>query len=140
MEITWLGHSCFRMRGREGVVVTDPFSKDAGYDWSRPRADIVTISHPHDNHNQLQRVAGDPKVISGPGEYEISNIFVTGIMTVAPATTAWEASRTYPPICPVSNCAWRAAGIARKSKQKKSRSETRRGIFTPPNDGRDSNK
>ncbi|TMC56066.1 MAG: MBL fold metallo-hydrolase [Chloroflexi bacterium] len=79
MEITWLGHSCFRMRGREGIVVTDPFSKEAGYDWSRPRADIVTISHPHDNHNQPQRVAGDPKVISGPGEYEISNIFVTGI-------------------------------------------------------------
>ncbi len=79
MEITWLGHSCFRLRGREGIVVTDPFSKEAGYDWSRPRADIVTVSHAHDNHNQPQRVAGDPKVLSGPGEYEISNIFVTGI-------------------------------------------------------------
>jgi L-ascorbate metabolism protein UlaG (beta-lactamase superfamily) len=79
MEITWLGHSCFRLRGREGVVVTDPFGKETGYDWSRPRADIVTISHAHDNHNQPQRVAGDPKIVSGPGEYEISNIFVTGI-------------------------------------------------------------
>ncbi len=79
MEITWLGHSCFRLRGREGVVVTDPFSKDAGYEWPRPRADIVTISHEHENHSQAQRVAGDPKVVRGPGEYEINNIFVTGI-------------------------------------------------------------
>lgn len=81
MEINWLGHSCFRLRAREGTVVTDPFSKESGYEWSRPRADIVTISHEHDNHNQAQRVAGEPKVLRGPGEYEISNIFVTGIAT-----------------------------------------------------------
>jgi L-ascorbate metabolism protein UlaG (beta-lactamase superfamily) len=79
MEIHWLGHACFRLRGREGVVVTDPFGKDCGYEWSRPRADIVTVSHDHENHSQAQRVAGDPKVLSGPGEYEIKNIFVTGI-------------------------------------------------------------
>ena len=79
MEINWLGHSCFRLRGREGVVVSDPFSKQAGYEWSRPRADIVTVSHEHDNHNQSERVAGEPRVIRGPGEYEIKNIFLTGI-------------------------------------------------------------
>ncbi|MBI1800963.1 MAG: MBL fold metallo-hydrolase [Chloroflexi bacterium] len=79
MEINWLGHSCFRLRGREGVVVTDPFGKECGYEWPRPRADIVTISHDHENHQQAQRVAGEPKVIRGPGEYEISNIFLTGI-------------------------------------------------------------
>ncbi|MBI3733763.1 MAG: MBL fold metallo-hydrolase, partial [Chloroflexi bacterium] len=38
-----------------------------------------TISHDHENHQQAQRVAGEPKVIRGPGEYEISNIFLTGI-------------------------------------------------------------
>jgi L-ascorbate metabolism protein UlaG (beta-lactamase superfamily) len=81
MEINWLGHACFRIRAKEGTVVTDPFGKDSGYEWSRPRADIVTISHDHDNHNQAQRVAGEPKVLQGPGEYEISNIFVTGIAT-----------------------------------------------------------
>ncbi len=79
MEITWYGHSCFRLRGREGTVITDPFGKDSGYEWSRPRADIVTLSHEHENHNQGQRVAGDPKIVHGPGEYEISNIFLTGI-------------------------------------------------------------
>jgi len=79
MEITWYGHSCFRLRGKEGTVITDPFGKDAGYEWARPRADLVTLSHEHDNHNAWQRVAGDPKVVHGPGEYEINNIFITGI-------------------------------------------------------------
>ena len=78
MEITWYGHSCFRLRGREGTVITDPFGKDSGYEWSRPRADVVTVSHEHENHNQSQRVAGEPKIVHGPGEYEISNIFITG--------------------------------------------------------------
>jgi L-ascorbate metabolism protein UlaG (beta-lactamase superfamily) len=79
MEITWYGHSCFRLRGREGTVITDPFGKDSGYDWIRPRADVVTVSHEHENHNQGQRVSGEPKIVHGPGEYEISNIFITGI-------------------------------------------------------------
>src|SRR5512143_1611824 len=79
MEITWYGHSCFRLRGKEGTVVTDPFGKDSGYEWARPRADLVTVSHEHPNHNAWERVAGDPKVVHGPGEYEINNIFVTGI-------------------------------------------------------------
>ncbi len=79
MEITWYGHSCFRLRGKEGTVVTDPFGKESGYEWARPRADLVTVSHEHDNHNAWERVAGDPKVVHGPGEYEINNIFVTGI-------------------------------------------------------------
>ena len=39
----------------------------------------MTVSHEHDNHNQWERVAGDPKVVHGPGEYEINNIFITGI-------------------------------------------------------------
>jgi L-ascorbate metabolism protein UlaG (beta-lactamase superfamily) len=78
MEITWYGHSCFRLRGREGTVITDPFGKDCGYEWPRPRADVVTVSHEHENHNQGQRVAGEPKILHGPGEYEISNIFITG--------------------------------------------------------------
>ena len=79
MEITWYGHSCFRLRGREGTVITDPFGKESGYEWARPRADVVTISHEHENHNQGQRVSGEPKIVHGPGEYEISNIFITGI-------------------------------------------------------------
>lgn len=82
MEIDWFGHACFRLRGREGTVITDPYSKDIGLSFPRPRADIVTISHDHPGHNFANGVKGEPRVLSGPGEYEIKNIFVTGIPTL----------------------------------------------------------
>jgi len=81
MEIDWFGHACFRLHSREGTVVTDPYSKEIGLSFARPRADIVTVSHAHPGHSYAQGVKGDPKVISGPGEYEIKNIFVTGVPT-----------------------------------------------------------
>jgi L-ascorbate metabolism protein UlaG (beta-lactamase superfamily) len=81
MEIDWFGHACFRLRGKDGTVITDPYSKEIGLSFARPRGDIVTISHDHPGHNFEKGVKGDPKVIGGPGEYEIKNIFVTGIPT-----------------------------------------------------------
>ncbi len=81
MEIDWFGHACFRLRSREGTVITDPYSKEIGLNFPRPRGDIVTISHDHPGHHNTHGVKGDPKVIQGPGEYEIKNIFVTGIPT-----------------------------------------------------------
>jgi len=81
MEIDWFGHACFRLHGKEGTVITDPYSKEIGLSFPRPRGDIVTISHDHPGHHFAQGVKGEPKVIDGPGEYEIKNIFVTGIPT-----------------------------------------------------------
>jgi L-ascorbate metabolism protein UlaG (beta-lactamase superfamily) len=81
VEIDWFGHACFRLRGREGTVITDPYSKEIGLNFPRPRGDIVTISHDHPGHSFAQGVKGDPKIVNGPGEYEIKNIFVTGVPT-----------------------------------------------------------
>ncbi len=81
MEITWLGHSCFRIRGREAVIVTDPCPPSSGYSIGKPTADIVTISHPHENHSYVKALAGKPVTIARPGEYEIHGAFVTGIGT-----------------------------------------------------------
>lgn len=81
MEIDWFGHACFRLRGRDGTVITDPYSKDIGLSFARPRGDIVTISHNHPGHSFAKGVKGDPKVIEGPGEYEIKNVFITGVPT-----------------------------------------------------------
>lgn len=81
MEIEWFGHACFRLRGKEGVVITDPYAKTIGLSFARPRGDIVTISHDHPGHNFVKGVKGEPKLITGPGEYEINNIFITGIPT-----------------------------------------------------------
>ncbi len=81
MEIDWFGHSCFRLRTRDITVVNDPYEKSIGLSLPRPRADIVTISHNHQGHDNTEGVRGNPKIINGPGEYEIGGAFVTGVRT-----------------------------------------------------------
>ncbi len=93
MEIVWLGHSCFRIRGREAVVVTDPCPPATGYAIGKPTADVVTISHRHDNHSYLKPIAGDPTVLDSPGEYEIHGAFVTGISTYHDSAKGAELGR-----------------------------------------------
>ena len=81
MEILWLGHSSFRIRAREATVITDPCPPSTGYTIGKPTADIVTLSHAHDDHTYLKAIAGKPIVIDSPGEYEISGAFLTAIPT-----------------------------------------------------------
>ncbi len=81
MDITWLGHACFRIRGREGVVLTDPPDPKSGHAIPKTEANLVTISHDHGGHNSLKSVGGGPVVLTGPGEYEVQEILVTGIGT-----------------------------------------------------------
>ena len=79
MDMTWLGHACFRMRGREGVVLTDPPDPKSGHAIPRTEAGLVTMSHEHAGHASLRSVAGEPVVLRGPGEYEVHDMLVTGI-------------------------------------------------------------
>ncbi len=79
MEITWLGHSCFKIRGKQAVIVTDPYPPDSGYSLGKQTADIITVSHPHASHSYVRGIGGDPRLITGPGEYEIKGVLVIGI-------------------------------------------------------------
>lgn len=80
MEITYLGHSSFRFKTRGVTLVTDPFdSKMMGIKYPKVTADIVTISHDHDDHNAESEVKNTRKVVKGPGEYEISGISIIGL-------------------------------------------------------------
>ena len=81
MEITWLGHSCFKLRDKQATLITDPYSPDLGYSLGKQSADIVTLSHQHPGHSFAQDINGNPKVVTGPGEYEISNILIIGVST-----------------------------------------------------------
>jgi len=83
MEITWYGHSCFRLVERSmASVVTDPYdSKSTGYEALKLKADIVTVSYDSPNYNHLDAVKGGPHSITGPGEYEIGGVFITGVQT-----------------------------------------------------------
>ena len=83
MEITWYGHSCFRLTERNmATVVTDPFdNKSIGYSALKLKSDIVTVSHDAPGHNNVDAVKGASHVIDGAGEFEIGGVFVTGVST-----------------------------------------------------------
>jgi len=79
MDIKWLGHSCFLLKGKGGTIITDPCHPDTGYRLTGPKADIVTVSHFHPGHSYIEGVAGGAKEIKSPGEYEIGGTFITGV-------------------------------------------------------------
>ena len=80
MEIVWYGLSCFRLSERGlASAVTDPYDPVIGLPALRLKADVVTISHDAPGHNNLKAVKVERRVISGPGEYEVGGVFVTGV-------------------------------------------------------------
>ncbi len=81
MEIIWLGHSCFRLRSQETVVITDPFPDSIGLAFENRSASVVTISNNNANHSHTEDVSGNPKMFSAPGEYEYTGVSVKGVMT-----------------------------------------------------------
>lgn len=83
MEITWHGLSCFRLMERGlASVVTDPFDHNAvGFEPLKLKAEIVTVSHDAPGHGYVAAVKGRSHVITGPGEYEIGGVFITGVQT-----------------------------------------------------------
>ncbi|NJP06745.1 MAG: MBL fold metallo-hydrolase [Chloroflexaceae bacterium] len=95
-DIHYLGHSCFRLKGRNGIVLCDPFDRSIGLELGRPTAHIVTISHQHADHNYIdgvRPVRDDIFPINGPGEYEIRGILITGVSTFHDATKGSERGR-----------------------------------------------
>ena len=81
MEIVWLGHSSVRLKGNTVTVITDPYANSVGLSLDKPQADIVTISNDHPHHSHSSAITGSPRILSGPGEYEISNFRISGMAT-----------------------------------------------------------
>jgi L-ascorbate metabolism protein UlaG (beta-lactamase superfamily) len=81
MEITWHGNSCFRINERGmAAVVTDPYDpKVVGIDPGKLKAEVVTISCDHPAHNYTKGIKGKAFEVTGPGEYEIGGVFITGV-------------------------------------------------------------
>jgi L-ascorbate metabolism protein UlaG (beta-lactamase superfamily) len=84
MIITYLGHSSFKLKGKAGTVITDPYHEYVGMDLPSASADVVTISHDHKDHNQANKITGTarrpkPFVIDTLGEYEVAGISVFGV-------------------------------------------------------------
>lgn len=83
MYISYLGHSCFKLQDKTGTdgitVVTDPFDKKVGFPVPHFEADIVTVSHNHYDHNNVEAIRGKPFVIDCAGEYDIKGVSIEGI-------------------------------------------------------------
>lgn len=82
MKIKWLGHACFLITSSEGVrIITDPFETGSGLSYKpvNEKADIVTVSHDHMDHNNASAVTGQPQVLKGAGVREIRGIKFKGI-------------------------------------------------------------
>jgi L-ascorbate metabolism protein UlaG (beta-lactamase superfamily) len=94
MELTWYGRTCIRLKGKDAVVVADPYQSIVGPTGRGITGEIVTFSHPDDNRHpkakgRLSRDRGsviptsleDAFVLDGPGEYEVRHILLTGVRT-----------------------------------------------------------
>ncbi len=80
IEITYLGRNCFRLKGRDGSVITDPCPPDSGFSLGKQTAEIVTVSRRDEpGYAYSAGIGGNPMVLDAPGEFEIGGILVTGI-------------------------------------------------------------
>lgn len=79
MEISYLGHSSFKIKTKLATVVTDPYnSSKVGLKFPKTEAEIVTVSHDHEDHNSVSNIDGTKKIVNGAGEYEIMGVSVLG--------------------------------------------------------------
>jgi len=81
MTISWYGQSCFKIQGKEVILVTDPYDKTLGLRPPYIHADLVTVTHQHYDHNNVQAVKDFTLVVEGPGEYETKGAEILGIQT-----------------------------------------------------------
>ena len=79
MQISRLGHSCFKIQDNEVTLIIDPYGEETGLKLSKLSAEIVLISHDHPDHANLEAIRGNPFVINRPGEYETKNFFIYAI-------------------------------------------------------------
>ena len=79
MKITYLGHSCFCLEFKNGVrLITDPYT-GVGYELPKIKADIVTVSHGHFDHNYLAAVSDYALVANEAKSYRFKGIEIEGI-------------------------------------------------------------
>lgn len=83
MDVTWLGHACIRLRGKDGVVLMDPCARSTGYAIGKQSADIVTASRTDAEHGYTEAVTPPFRLLNAPGEYEIGGVLLNGVNTTS---------------------------------------------------------
>jgi L-ascorbate metabolism protein UlaG (beta-lactamase superfamily) len=82
MKVKWLGHACFLITSKDGLkVLTDPYAVGGGINYApiKETADIVLVSHGHDDHSNVSAVQGKPEVVKGDGIKTVKGIQFKGI-------------------------------------------------------------
>ncbi len=95
-DIHYLGRGSVRLRGKEGVIITDPFPRSDGYDIGKPIAHVVTVSSADPLRSFVEAVKPMGErvfVVDGPGEYEVGGIMINGIRTYRDAAQGAERGR-----------------------------------------------
>ncbi len=82
MEITYFGHSCFKLKTKDLTVIIDPFDPEKlGIKLPKLECDAVLLTHAHFDHNYKEGVSGYRLLVDGPGEYELTGVKIMGIPT-----------------------------------------------------------
>jgi L-ascorbate metabolism protein UlaG (beta-lactamase superfamily) len=79
MELTFVGLSCVRLRGRDVEVVVDPIPPGRSSRPPRVNPDIVVRTEGDGDLSLLRAAQGRPQEVSGPGEYELRGVSVVGV-------------------------------------------------------------
>jgi L-ascorbate metabolism protein UlaG (beta-lactamase superfamily) len=79
MEITYIGHSCFKIKNKDLTLVIDPYHDNIGYKMPKIDADVVLCTHQHEDHNNISAIKDPSLVITSAGEYEKSDVFIQGV-------------------------------------------------------------
>lgn len=82
MKIKWYGQSCFLIISENGTkIFTDPYKNMLGYKLPEIKADIVSTSHNHGDHNNISAVKGSFTHINEPGVFTKNGIAIKGVET-----------------------------------------------------------
>ena len=80
MKIEYLGHSCFKLTESTGTsIVCDPYSEEVGFHMPAISADAVTVSHGHYDHNAIEKVGGNPKIIDKESSIDLSGVEINSV-------------------------------------------------------------
>ncbi len=84
VTIQYLGHTCFLFTSNEMKILVNPFRPigcTAGYPAPKINADVILISSFLLDEGAVENVAGDPRILTEPGDFTIGDIKFQGIDT-----------------------------------------------------------
>ena len=99
MKLEWIGHACFRLTAENGtVIVTDPYDDSVGIRVPKLTADLVTVSHEHHDHNNLDIVEGRPKVAREARAAQVGGVTTQAVTSTRSRWCTWAIRA----VCPLS--------------------------------------